>query len=107
MFLEAELYLILPICFAAVIIFSALILAGFYRTHKCGAIRYFALHLFSLCGAFYFFYQALCAKYDTAYSMFSEDQSIRIVSAGIFWAVSMIFMLIGLKKLLNNPPKNH
>ena len=107
MFLESELYMMIPVCFAAIIITSALALTVFYRKTKCSAIRYFALQLASLCAAFYFFYQSLCAKYDPAYSMFSEDQSFRIAFAGILWAASMIFMLIGLKKLLSQTSENH
>lgn len=107
MFLESELYMMIPVCFAVIIISSALALTLFYRKTKCNAIRYFALQLASLCAAFYFFYQSLCAQYDPAYSMFSEDQTIRIAFSGVLWAASMIFMLIGLKKLLDKTPENY
>ena len=95
MHLEAEVY--------------GLVLGGFVIVVVCTlqAILWFGGQTLFLSGAFWFFFRALCFRYDPQFSMYSEVQSVHIACAGLLWALSMLCMLIGIYRLLRKGPVIH
>ena len=103
MYLEAEVYGIVVVCFSLVILCSLITLAVLLWKSRHTGILWFGGQTLSLLGAFYFFYRALRFLPGSS-PMYSEDQSVNIALAGVLWAVSMVCMLIGIWKLLKKGP---
>jgi hypothetical protein len=52
-------------------------------------------------------FPALAAmKYDVYHSMASEETSLRLGIAGVLWAISMVFLLLGLVRFSRNKENN-
>ena len=102
MHLEAEVYGLVLGGFVIVVVCTLLVLIYlFWRSCGLADRRSF------LSGAFWFFFRALCFRYDPQFSMYSEVQSVHIACAGLLWALSMLCMLIGIYRLLRKGPVIH
>lgn len=107
MYLESELYTFILIAFVCVALLTLIILGFLFWKTENRAIIWFIGQLFTLSGSFFFFFQALTYLPNQGNCMYSEDQSMRIVIAGLLWAVSMICMLLGIYRLLRKGPVVH
>ncbi len=100
MFLEAEVYHLLIVFFALVILLkSAVLLRCYVRSHNT-AIMWFAGQVLLLILAFFFFYRCVVNVPDPAFSMYSEKQSTLLAYAGIFWALSAIAEIVGICRII-------
>ena len=100
MYLEQEVYGFLIFAFICIALLAAIVLAVLYWKSRNKHILWFGGQLLFLCLAFYFFFQAVSNLPVPGFSMYTEEQSFAIGRAGVCWAVSMVFMLFGIYKLL-------
>ena len=107
MHLEAEVYELVLVGFGVVALCTLLVLVYLFWRSRHRAILWFGGQLFCLAGAFWFFFRALCSPYDPQFVMYSEEQSVNIACAGLFWALSMFCMLFGIYRLLRKGPVIH
>lgn len=107
MHLEAEVYGLVLGGFGIVALCTLLVLGYLFWRSRHRAILWFGGQLICLSGAFWFFFRALCFRYDPQFSMYSEEQSLNIACAGLLWALSMFCMLFGIYRLLRKGPVIH
>lgn len=100
MYLEREVYQLLVVAFSVVAGASAGVLAGFYWKSHDKSIFWFVGQLVFLVFAFGLFYKCVTYLPNQGNSMYSEDQSITLALSGICWAISMVFDLIGIYKMV-------
>ena len=107
MHLEAEVYGLVLGGFVIVVVCTLLVLIYLFWRSRNQVILWFGGQTLFLSGAFWFFFRALCFRYDPQFSMYSEVQSVHIACAGLLWALSMLCMLIGIYRLLRKGPVIH
>lgn len=100
MYLEQEVYSLLIWGFALIAFLSVLVLILLYLKCRNRHIFWFGGQVVFLTLAFCYFYKAISYLPNQGNSMYSEMQSVNIALAGIFWAASMVFVLIGVSMLL-------
>ena len=71
-----------------------------YAKSRSRHILWFAGQLLFLGAAFRFFFRAVCTLPVPGFSMYTEEQTLTLAYAGVCWTVSMVFLLIGIYKLL-------
>jgi hypothetical protein len=100
MYLEREVYGLLIGGFAAITLIDVFILARLYLKTRNKHVFWFGGQAAFLAAAFYYFYKAIAYLPNQGNAMYSENQSITIALAGIAWAVSMGFVLLGVFMLV-------
>lgn len=65
---------------------------------KSAAYIMVSLHIMLLSIAFYFFMNAITLELDYNHPMASEENSLQIGIAGVFWALSMLSLLVAIFK---------
>lgn len=83
MHLEAEVYGLVLGGFVIVVVCTLLVLIYLFWRSRNQAILWFGGQTLFLSGAFWFFFRALCFRYDPQFSMYSEVQSVHIACAGL------------------------
>lgn len=101
--LEREMPNLFTIGFIAIIlIFTISIFVLWIRNkEKSTAYILVLLHLLLLCIAFYFLMNAITLALDYNHPMASEENSLQIGVAGVFWALSMLSLLVSIFKFSN------
>lgn len=98
MYLEEEVYYLLVLAFALVMVLSSAILIWRYVKTRNKHLVWFGGQVLFLIAAFCFFYQCVCNTPDLSFIMYSEEQSVTLTLAGICWAISMLFESVGVWK---------
>ena len=98
MHLEAEVYGLLTGAYVVVAFITAAVLINLYRKAKRPALHWFSAQLALQTVAFRYFHQCVSYRPDHSF-MYSENQSLTIGLAGVFWAASILCMLVGIYKL--------
>ena len=98
MHLEAEVYDLLIGAYVAIAFTAAAVLFFLYRKAKRPALHWFSAQLILQTVAFRYFHQCISYRPDFSYA-YTATQSLTIGLAGMFWAASIICMLVGIYKL--------
>jgi uncharacterized membrane protein len=103
--LEQEVISLLISGFSIVMGVAFLVVLLVWIRDKRAAYAWVVLHFVIFSAAIYFFLQAI--SFDYIHPMASEEISLRIAMSGIAWALSMVFLIIGIlsfskKKKSNN-----
>ena len=98
--LEQEVPNILTIGFITIILIFTISTIALWIRNKENSTAYsmVALHLLLLSTAFYFFMNAITLDLDYNHPMASEENSLQIGIAGVFWVLSMLSLLIAIFK---------
>ena len=98
--LEQEVPNILTIGFITIILILTISTIALWIRNKENSTAYSVvlLHLLLLSIAFYFFMNAITLDLDYNQPMASEENSLQIGIAGVFWVLSMLSLLIAIFK---------
>jgi len=98
--LEQEVPNILTIGFITIILIFTISTIALWIRNKENSTAYsmVSLHLLLLSTAFYFFMNAITLDLDYKHPMASEENSLQIGIAGVFWALSMLSLLVAIFK---------
>ena len=104
--LEQEVPNILTICFTTIILIFGLSTIALWIRNKGNSTAYslVSLHLLLLSTAFYFFMNAITLDYK--HPMASEENSLQISIATVFWALSMFSLLAAIFKFSSSSRKS-
>lgn len=100
MYLEKEMYYLLPIGFSFIIGSVLIFLIILYVKEKNRKIFFFIFQLVFLVISFYYFYMSLLNYANVNHVMYSEQQTIYILQASGFWMLSMICMVLGIFRMI-------
>lgn len=98
--LEQDVPNLLIIGFISIILIITLSTIALWIRNKENRAAYsmVSLHLLLLSIAFYFFMNAITLKLDYDHPMASEENSLQLGIAGVFWALSMLSLLVAIFK---------
>ncbi|WP_431028903.1 hypothetical protein [Lysinibacillus sp. LZ02] len=96
--LEAEIPHLLTIGFIVIVCIFAISIITLWMKNKNNGVAYtfILLHLVSLSCGFYFLMNAISPDLDYNHPMASEENSMQIGIAGVFWFVSMMSLFISI-----------
>lgn len=100
MYLEQEAYSLLLWSFIAVAVISLVIVVVLYLNSRNKNAFWLIGQIAFLSVSFYYFYRCVTYLPNQGNSMYTEIQTLTMAKAGISWAISMIFMFIGMYKLI-------
>lgn len=94
--LEQDLLKILIIGFIVIILVMAISTIALWARNKGNNMAYamISVHLILISIAFYFFMNAITLELDYNHPMASEENSLQLGFASVFWTLSMISLLI-------------
>lgn len=98
--LEAEVPMFLLVGFSIVALSALLVLIVLFARSRNRNILFFVGHLAFVSLTFWNLYQTLFLHKTVNPVMLSEECSLLMGLAGVYWAVSMVFLLIGIYRLL-------
>lgn len=107
MYLEREVYSLLVWGFSIIMLAAVIVLISLYMKARNKGLLWLGGQLIFTSAAFYYFYKAIRYLPNQGNDMYSEIQSLTIAAAGIFWAFSMVCMLIGICKLIRITGAEH
>ena len=98
--LEQEVPNILTIGFITIILILTISTIALWIRNKENSTAYsmVSLHLLLLSTAFYFFMNAITLDLDYNHPMASEENSLQISIAGVFWMLGMLSLLVAIFK---------
>lgn len=97
--MEAEVLAIMILGFAGVVLISIGVIIGLWIKTKNKAYSWFLVQVVFLIIAFINFTGLLIRGSGIPKAMLSEENSLSLGIAGVLWALSMLFMLIGIYRL--------
>ncbi|MDW7652306.1 MAG: hypothetical protein SCK29_03990 [Bacillota bacterium] len=97
--LESEVTMLLYGGFFAVIALNFVVILVLWLRNKDKTLIWFVVQFVLLIVTFRFFELAVLLKPDVPRSMLSEENSLILGLTGVFWALSMLSMLIGIWQL--------
>ncbi|HPE16835.1 MAG TPA: hypothetical protein PK597_07760 [Oscillospiraceae bacterium] len=100
MYLEQEAYGLIKGGFICVIAAAALVFTFLYWKSRNRHLLWFCGQAAFLTLAFHFFFSCVTYLPHQGNAMYSEDQTLTIALAGLCWAASMLFMFVGIYRLL-------
>ena len=100
MTLEQDVPNLLIIGFISIILIITISTITLWIRNKENSAAYsmVSLHLLLLSIAFYFFMNVITLELDDNHPMASEENSLQIGIAGVFWALSMLSLLVAIFK---------
>ena len=106
--LEQEVPNLLTTGFIAIILILTISTIVLWIRNKGNSTAYImvSMHLLLLSSAFYFFMNAITLELDYNHPMASEENSLQIGIASVFWTLSMLSLLVALFKFSNISRKN-
>lgn len=96
MTMEAEVRTYLLIGFSIVVILAIVVISLLWKINKSTAYAWFLAHLLFLSLSITLW---LSVINNSNHSMLSENNSLKIGTAGIIWGISVVCMLTGIYKL--------
>ncbi|MDY0236565.1 MAG: hypothetical protein RBR71_11070 [Gudongella sp.] len=101
MSLETEALTFIKVGFYIVYIISVVFILNLQRKDpKNKSYRWFYVQLFILFFGAQKFFKFIELKPEISQSMLSEDNSLLLGTAGLYWGISMFLMLIGIQSLV-------
>ena len=98
---EVSNLLIVGFIFIVLVIGISTITLWIKNKRNSAAYLFILVHLGLLSTAFIFFMNAITLELDFNHPMASEERSLQIGVAGLFWALSMISLLVSIFKFTN------
>jgi uncharacterized protein len=97
--MEAEVLGFIILGFAAIVLLSLGTIITLWVKTKRAAYAWFLVQVVFLILAFFMFIRLLLGAYNVPRAMLSEENSLSLGAMGLLWALSMVFMLIGIYSL--------
>jgi hypothetical protein len=101
MYLESEVYTLLPLAFWTIIVLYAFAIGFFCKKHKSRSALLFLGQIIFLCLSFRYFYVAIQYLPNSGDFMYSEKQSLNLGISGVCWATSVYFSAHAFVKVLS------
>lgn len=101
MFLEQEVYPLLKWGFLSVVATQLIFVIGLWINQKFDKLSflYILTHISLLAASGFYLYKAM-TTFEVQASMRSEEASISMVMAGLLWALSVLFLILAILRLV-------